>query len=65
MALFFGISERSFARYKKNHGEFWQSIRTGEEMALDQSEQALHKRAIGYKYRETEVKKGLRRPDYP
>lgn len=52
-----GISEESFYKYKKEHVEFSESLKKGKEVIDYEVENALLKRALGYSYTETRVKK--------
>lgn len=48
-----GISIQTFYTYKKDHVEFSESLKRGKEVADYEVENALFKRATGYKYIET------------
>ena len=47
-----GISRDSFYRYKDKYSEFSDALKKGKEVADIEVENALFKRAIGYKYKE-------------
>ncbi|WYA19753.1 helix-turn-helix domain-containing protein [Fusobacterium nucleatum] len=47
-----GISVDTFYRYKSKYSEFSEAIKKGKEVADIEVENALFKRAIGYKYKE-------------
>lgn len=47
-----GISVDTFYRYKAKYSEFSEAIKKGKEVADIEVENALFKRAIGYKYKE-------------
>lgn len=48
-----GISTSTFYEWKKNYPEFSESLKKGKEVVDIQVENALLKRALGYKYTET------------
>ena len=47
-----GIGRDSFYRYKEKYSEFSDALKKGKEVADIEVENALFKRAIGYKYKE-------------
>ena len=47
-----GISKQSFYKYKEKYVDFFDSLKKGKEVADIEVENALFKRAIGYKYKE-------------
>lgn len=47
-----GISEQTFYNYKKDHIEFFEAIKKGKEVIDYEVENALLKRALGYRYEE-------------
>lgn len=47
-----GISRDTFYRYKEKYSDFFDSLKKGKEVADIEVENALFKRAIGYKYKE-------------
>lgn len=47
-----GISTKTFYEYKKNYPQFLQSLKRGKEIVDIEVENALLKRALGYKYNE-------------
>lgn len=48
-----GISEQTLNIWKKNYPSFFKSLKKGKEVIDRQVENALLKRALGYKYKET------------
>jgi hypothetical protein len=52
-----GISKATFEKYKKEHSDFLYSLKRGKEIVDFEVENALLKRALGYKY--TEITKEL------
>lgn len=57
MSDFFGVSERSFNRWKKDYPKFCQSLKEGKRDADSKVAEKLFNRAIGYDYNETHVEK--------
>ena len=47
-----GISKQSFYKYKEKYVDFFDSLKKGKEVADIEVENALFKRAIGYRYKE-------------
>jgi len=48
-----GISEDTLHRYKKLHSEFYESLKNGKELLIENLKESLFKRAMGYKVEET------------
>lgn len=51
----FGISVRTLGRWKVEHKEFWQALKTNKSAFDDQVEAALFQRAMGYSCEETKI----------
>lgn len=47
-----GISKQSFYKYKEKYVDFFDTLKKGKEVADIEVENALFKRAIGYRYKE-------------
>lgn len=50
VADFFEVDERTIYRWKHAHPEFCQALKVGKEVADERVEQALYRKAIGYKH---------------
>lgn len=55
MAEFFGVSEKKFHDWKKEHPQFLQSITRGKEIADATVAKSLYQRALGYSHPEEKV----------
>lgn len=53
LAEFFGVSDRTIARWRIEHEEFCQSVKLGKDFADERVERSLYNRAVGYSF-ETE-----------
>ena len=58
MAKFLGISNATFATWKKRHPEFLEALKTSKDEVDFQVENSLLKRALGFEYEETEITGG-------
>lgn len=58
-----GISESTLNDYKKKHPEFLESLKGGKEIVDFEVENALLKRALGYKYTEVTKERILRKDE--
>lgn len=56
-----GISKDTFYKYKKEHADFSDSLKRGKEVVDIEVENALLKRALGYKYKEVTKEKVLQK----
>ena len=56
MAVFFGVSEKSFNVWKNKHPELVQSLKRGKDEADAKVAQSLYRRAIGYEHDDVEIK---------
>jgi transcriptional regulator with XRE-family HTH domain len=59
-----GISVQTLNVYKKDHPEFLESLKRGKEVADIEVENALYKRAIGYKYDEVTKERVVAKDKY-
>jgi len=55
MADFFEVEVRTLYRWKHDHDEFCQSLKTGKEVADERVERSLYQRAIGYEQEEVKI----------
>lgn len=55
MAEFFGVSVRTFHRWKIDHEEFCHSIKSAKEIADERVERSLYQKATGYNYTEEQA----------
>lgn len=55
MADFFEVEVRTVYRWKHEHDEFCQSLKTGKEVADERVERSLYQRAIGYEQEEVKI----------
>lgn len=57
LAKIFGVKERTIISWRDKHPEFREAVKTGrDEFNADMVEDALLKRALGYKFKETQQK---------
>lgn len=54
-----GISEETFYKYKEKYSEFSEALKKGKEVADYEIENALFKRALGYRYDEVTMENGV------
>ncbi|UZQ49845.1 transposase [Clostridium kluyveri] len=59
-----GISIQTFYTYKKKHLEFFEALKKGKEIIDFEVENALLKRALGYKYDEVTQERILQKDEY-
>lgn len=57
MSEYFGVTEKTFNRWKKQYPEFCQSLKSGKREADSKVAEKLFTRAIGYEYDELHVEK--------
>lgn len=50
VAEFFDVEERTLYRWKHEHEEFCQALKTGKDAADDRVEQSLYRKAVGYSF---------------
>jgi hypothetical protein len=50
IAEFFDVEERTVYRWKHDHEEFCQALKTGKDFADDRVEQSLYRKAVGYSF---------------
>lgn len=55
VADFFGVDVRTIYRWKHDHEEFCQSLKTGKEVADERVERSLYQKAIGYEQDEVKI----------
>lgn len=55
VADFFGVDVRTVHRWKHDHDEFCQSLKSGKEVADDRVERSLYQRAIGYEQDDVKI----------
>lgn len=55
LADFFEIDVRTLYRWKHDHGEFCQSLKTGKNTADERVERSLYQKAIGYEQDEVKI----------
>lgn len=55
VADFFEVDVRTVYRWKHEHDDFCQSIKTGKEIADERVERSLYQRAIGYEQDEVKI----------
>lgn len=58
-----GISKATFEKYKKEHSDFLYSLKKGKEIIDFEVENALLKRALGYKYKEVTKERIIRKDE--
>lgn len=66
MADFFEIEVRTLYRWKHDHPEFCQALKSGKEVADERVERSLYQRAIGYEQEEVKIfmPSGAEKPVY-
>jgi hypothetical protein len=55
LADFFEVEVRTLYRWKHDHDEFCQALKTGKEIADERVERSLYQRAIGYEQDEVKI----------
>lgn len=55
VADFFEVDVRTVYRWKHDHDEFCQALKTGKEIADERVERSLYQRAIGYEQEEVKI----------
>lgn len=55
VADFFDVDVRTIYRWKHDHDEFCQALKTGKAVADDRVERSLYQRAIGYEQEEVKI----------
>lgn len=55
LADFFEIEVRTLYRWKHDHAEFCQALKTGKDIADERVERSLYQRAIGYEQEEVKI----------
>src|SRR5690348_14981726 len=55
VADFFEVDVRTIYRWKHDHDEFCQALKTGKTVADDRVERSLYQRAIGYEQEEVKI----------
>lgn len=55
IADFFEVDVRTIYRWKHDHGEFCQALKTGKEIADERVERSLYQKAIGYEQDEVKI----------
>lgn len=55
MADFFEIEVRTFYRWKHDHDEFCQALKSGKDVADERVERSLYQKAIGYEQEEVKI----------
>jgi hypothetical protein len=56
VADFFEIDVRTLYRWKAEHDDFCQSLKTGKDEADDRVQQSLYTRAVGYEHDEVDIR---------
>lgn len=55
IADFFNVDVRTIYRWKHNHDEFCQALKSGKDVADERVERSLYQRAIGYEQEEVKI----------